>query len=103
MSEDNRESMATVALREAMVVREQILDELEQEFPVELGRRIVTVRQVRRATREAADGDVAAISKLMFWARVNGHQDGEMIPCPVCRAINELMPTLETQPAVEGL
>ena len=74
-----------------MDFQERMKKRLAQEFAAGAGEEVVGVRELRGKARRALDGDLEAQNELVELAMQNGHQQGEEMPCAVCRQVNVVL------------
>ncbi len=87
----DKESIATQAVQDALVFQEEMKDLIREQFAKSIGYEEVGIRALRRLIRQAKDGDEEAMQEIAQLAMGNQHQEGEPVPCPVCREILEVI------------
>ncbi len=83
---DTRENAYTEVTRDAAIILQEVIDEIAADMGVPYGEQRVSTKMIRQRIREAADGDVEAMTEVANLAHQNGHtQDGD--GCPVCQQV----------------
>ena len=84
-------SIATRVGERGLAFLERMEKRLDREFALGIGYEKVSGKETFSLIRQAMEGDPQAMAEVEKLAVDNGHQDGEAVPCALCRVIDEEM------------